>query len=102
MPNSSLPSNENDHNLSDSAASKNLCNLDQLPARSIGTLVRFDTEDVALETRLREIGFAEGDEVQPLHYGLFGKTPINVRLNGALIALRRVEARAICVQKADK
>lgn len=76
-----------------------LCSLDELPARAIATLVRFNTSNVSLETRLREIGFAEGDEVQPLHYGLFGGTPINVRLNGALIALRRAEARAIYVRR---
>ena len=51
-----------------------------------------------LETRLREIGFAEGDVVEALHFGLFGANPMSVRLNGALIALRREDAKAILIE----
>jgi len=36
--------------------------------------------------------------VTPLHFGLFGKNPISVRVNGALIALRRQDARAVMVE----
>lgn len=63
------------------------------PAQIIG----FDTGDIDLETRLREIGFAEGDNVEALHFGLFGRNPISVRLNGALIAMRKSDAQAIIV-----
>ncbi len=58
----------------------------------------FDLSDAELVTRLREIGFAEGDPVEALHFGLFGRNPMSVRLNGALIALRRSEAQAILVK----
>jgi len=46
---------------------------------------------------LREIGFAEGDSVETLHFGLFGRNPMTVRLNGALIAMRKNEAAAVLV-----
>lgn len=64
------------------------------PARIIG----FQTDDPEKETRLREIGFAEGDLVEALHFGLFGRNPMSVRLNGALIAMRSGEARAVLVE----
>jgi len=50
------------------------------------------------EIRLREIGFAEGDSVKALHFGLFGRNPITVSLNGALIALRKTDARIVIVE----
>lgn len=55
-----------------------------------------------LTTRLREIGFAEGDNVTPLHFGLFGRNPISVRLNGALIAIRKQDASAVLVKREAK
>lgn len=58
----------------------------------------FSTDDAAQETRLRDIGFAEGDSVEPLHFGLFGRNPMSVRLNGAIIAMRRQDAQAIVVE----
>ena len=64
------------------------------PARILG----FHDGDHGLETRLREIGFAEGDQVESLHFGLFGRNPMSVRLNGALIALRKSEAEAVIVE----
>ncbi len=50
-----------------------------------------------IERRLIEIGFLEGVEVQILHEGAFGRDPIAVRVHHSTIALRRKEARAICV-----
>jgi len=64
------------------------------PARIIG----FSADDTDVETRLREIGFAEGDQVETLHFGLFGRNPMSVRLNGALIAMRKSEAQAVLVE----
>lgn len=49
-------------------------------------------------TRLREIGFAEGDRVETLHFGLFGRNPLVVKLNESFIALRRWEAAMIEVR----
>lgn len=64
-------------------------------------ITHFDQIDAELCIRLREIGFAEGDNVTPLHFGLFGKNPISVRVNGALIALRRQDAKAIMVKVSE-
>lgn len=52
-------------------------------------------DDPALEAKLREVGFAEDDEIEVMHVGPLGGTPICVRLNQTLIALRAEEALAI-------
>lgn len=54
-----------------------------------------NAQDETIIAKLREIGFAEGDEVEIMHYGPIAKTPICIRLNRTLIALRPEEARAI-------
>jgi ferrous iron transport protein A len=54
-----------------------------------------------LESRLIEIGFAEGARVEILHEGTFGHDPIAVRVNNATIALRRREAMAIHVRSLE-
>lgn len=50
-----------------------------------------------IESRLIELGFVEGAEVNILHEGPIGRDPIAVRINGTTIALRRREAMAILV-----
>ena len=59
----------------------------------------FVDEASEITIRLREIGFAEGDNVMPLHFGLFGRNPMTVRVNGAGIALRRKDASVITVSR---
>jgi len=76
--------------------------LTDLSKDEAGIIIGFDNADEELSTRLREIGFAEGDNVTPLHFGLFGKNPISVRVNGALIALRRQDAKAVLIEKAKQ
>ena len=71
--------------------------LTDLAKDQSGIISGFDESNAELCIRLREIGFAEGDNVTPLHFGLFGKNPISVRVNGALIALRRADAKAVIV-----
>ena len=71
--------------------------LNSLSLGQCGRVAGFSSEDGELETKLREIGFAEGDEVEVLHRGLFG-TPISIRLARTIIALRRREAAAILVE----
>ncbi len=60
----------------------------------------FSENDSELETRLREIGFAEGDRVELMHVGTFGRNPITVKLNGTLIAMRKREASAVIIELA--
>ncbi len=73
--------------------------LSDLKIHQSGIVTGFRSDDPELETRLREIGFAEGDRVEALHFGLFGKNPMSVRLNGALIAMRRNEAGAVTISE---
>ncbi len=73
-------------------------NLNLLPRNTRATVLEISSNDSEIDAKLREIGFAEGDEVEVLHYGPFGKSPICVRLNGTLIALRKEEAGAIEAQ----
>lgn len=58
----------------------------------------FSADSSDLETRLREIGFAEGDKVEIMHVGTFGRNPISVKLNGTLIAMRKREAAAVQIE----
>jgi len=57
-----------------------------------------ESKDQALEAKLREIGFAEGDCVEIVHHGPIAGKPICTRLNETLIALRTEEAAAIIVE----
>ena len=66
----------------------------QSPARVTG----FTKQNNNLETRLREIGFAEGDRVELMHVGLFGRNPMTVKLNGTLIAMRKNEAAVVEIE----
>ncbi len=72
--------------------------LRDLPKDTLAKITGFDSSKEELVTRLREIGFAEGDEVEALHFGLFGRNPLSVRVNGALIALRKADASAVIVE----
>ena len=58
-----------------------------------------DANDVRTVAKLREIGFAEGDEVELMHRGLIGGTPLSFRLNRTLIALRKREAKLIRIDE---
>lgn len=69
-----------------------LCMLKQGEKANITRLL---ADDVRLEAELREIGFAEGDEVEVLARGAFGGSPVSVRLNRTIIALRGNEAAAV-------
>jgi ferrous iron transport protein A len=55
-----------------------------------------------IESRLLELGFVEGVEVEVLHEGPIGRDPIAVRINDTTIALRRREAMAILVTASDR
>jgi ferrous iron transport protein A len=52
---------------------------------------------VELESRLIELGFVEGAEIEVLHEGMFGRDPIAVRVDNVTIAMRRREAMAVIV-----
>ena len=54
--------------------------------------------EAATETLLREIGFAEEDQVEVLGAGPLGGSPLSIRLNRTVIALRKDEAACIEVE----
>ena len=58
-----------------------------------------DGASAELEAKLREVGFAEGDEVEMLTRGPFGGQTLAVRLNRSIIALRAPEAASILVEE---
>lgn len=70
----------------------------ELQRRQIARVTGFQDKNSELEVRLREIGFAEGDKVELMHVGLFGRNPITVKLNGTLIAMRKAEASAVKIE----
>jgi ferrous iron transport protein A len=50
-----------------------------------------------LESRLIELGFVEGAQVEVLHEGVIGRDPIAVRVDNITVAVRRREAMAVIV-----
>ena len=75
--------------------------LDDLDENVVGRVTDISSDDPELESKLREIGFAENDEVEVVHHGPVARKPLCVRLNQTLIALRTEEAAAITVEKAS-
>lgn len=73
--------------------------LADMPLRETARIQGFANDNDSLVIKLREIGFAEGDEVEILHKGFLFGSPLSVRLNRSLIALRKSEARQIQVQQ---
>ena len=72
--------------------------LDRLPRGMTGRVTGFSAGDQNLVNKLREIGFAEGDEVELLAAGWLGGAPLSFRLNRTVIALRKGEAALVRVE----
>lgn len=72
--------------------------LDKLEKGEVARVIAIKDEAAGLVARLREIGFAEENEVELLHRGPILGRPLCFRLNRTQIALRPLEARAIRVE----
>lgn len=72
--------------------------LGALSPGATGTISEFDGIDAAMIERLREMGFAEGLDIELLHQSPFGGDPIAVRVDGMTVALRREQANLVKVQ----
>ena len=59
---------------------------------------RFGTRADEVTQRLKELGFLPGARLRVVGFGLFGRDPIAVQINGTKFALRRVEASHILVE----
>lgn len=75
--------------------------LDRLHMGRVARIIGFADGDAGLVAKLREIGFAEGDEVEILARGWLGGAPLSVRLNRTVIALRKSEAALVTVEAAQ-
>jgi ferrous iron transport protein A len=74
--------------------------LDRIKRGQVSRIVGFEAGDNPLVAKLREIGFAEGDEVELLATGWLGGAPLSFRLNRTVIALRKDEASLVRVEPA--
>ena len=72
--------------------------LDRLAKGVVGRITGFSDSDGKLVAKMREIGFAEGDEVELLNRGWLGGAPLSIRLNRTVIALRLREAALVRVE----
>ena len=75
--------------------------LDRLAKGRVGRVAGFVGGDQKLVAKLREIGFAEGDEVELLATGWPGGPPLSTRPNRTVIALRKGEAALVQVELAE-
>lgn len=72
--------------------------LAELSKGSSGIILKLESgSNPELTRRMMEIGLLEGSRVELVHEAPFGKDPIAVRVRGALIALRRSEARQVTI-----
>ena len=72
--------------------------MDRLGKGLVARVTGFAGGDAELVAKLREIGFAEGDEVELLARGWLGGAPLSFRLNRTVIALRKSEAAMVLVE----
>lgn len=72
--------------------------LHQLARGVTARVLGFNEDADSLVAKLREIGFAEGDEVELMGRGWLGGAPLSIRLNRTLIALRKKEAALVQVE----
>jgi ferrous iron transport protein A len=70
--------------------------LDRLAVGQVGKIVRIEGND-ALTQRLMEMGLLEGEEVAVVGVAPLGD-PIELRLTGYRLSLRRAEAARILVE----
>ncbi|HNG58636.1 MAG TPA: FeoA family protein [Cellvibrionaceae bacterium] len=57
----------------------------------------FGDHDNAVTARMKALGFLPGVQLTVIGYGLFGRDPLAVQINGTKFALRRAEAHKLIV-----
>lgn len=72
---------------------------DQLRIVGLQAQPRFGTQDEQVTLRLKELGFLPGSRLNVIGFGLLGRDPLAVQVNGTKFALRRAEASKILVEK---
>lgn len=59
---------------------------------------KFGQQDAQVSLRLKELGFLPGALLQLIGFGLMGRDPLAVQINGTKFALRRTEAAKVRVE----
>ena len=62
----------------------------------------FGKQEATVTNRLKELGFLPGAALEIIGFGLLGRDPIAVRINGTKFALRKAEASKVMVQAANQ
>lgn len=68
---------------------------------SIATRHNFGNHDDQVTLRLKELGFLPGALLRVIGFGLLGRDPLAVQINGTKFALRRAEASKIIVSPVE-
>jgi ferrous iron transport protein A len=63
----------------------------------LSTNSAFGDQDLAVTARMKSLGFLPGAHLKVIGYGLFGRDPLAVQVNGTKFALRRAEAQKLLV-----
>ncbi len=79
---------------------RSIIRMDTLRRGCVARVAGFGEGDPQLVAKLREVGFAEGDEVELLAKGWLGGVPLSFRLNRTMVALRKAEAALVLVEQA--
>jgi ferrous iron transport protein A len=66
-----------------------------------GLLASDRADQLAIRTRLLELGFAPGEPIRVVAESFPRRDPMAVRLGNTTFALRRHEAAMICIERAD-
>ena len=61
----------------------------------------FGAQDERVSLRLKELGFLPGVVLKIIGFGLLGRDPVAVEINGTKFALRRAEASKVQVEVLD-
>lgn len=69
----------------------------QVMLTSLGANTAFGALDDAVTARMKALGFMPGVRLTVIGYGLFGRDPLAVQINGTKFALRRAEAKKLLV-----
>lgn len=86
----------------DTQLSLDLCQKgDQLRIVGLQSQPRFGAQDEQVTLRLKELGFLPGSRLGVIGFGLLGRDPLAVQVNGTKFALRRAEASKILVERID-
>lgn len=80
-----------------SSSSHSLIPLSALSVGQRGVIESVALKDADSARRMLEMGLIEGSEVEVMHEAPFGGDPIAVRVRGALIGIRRIDASEIRV-----